>query len=215
MQNNRKTRMTRWFFSRGSRASQHASPHCIDSSLGGSVANWHHLPSPHIGHCKNLPTSEGSSMTCFTRVALRGSRGASTMPLTKLFSGAPHKLLTGFNGDHATKPSRRWQLPRVTSTTGLQLDHLLSLDATSQCNVLESHSLTIGSHSYKHKWVRGFPSTPQAWTLSPKGVPPAKCPSSTSILAPKTNRVVGAKLHFLRGHRTRRWWHCPRGGGTP
>jgi hypothetical protein len=30
------------------------------------------------------------------------------MPLTKLFSGAPHKLLAGFDEDHATKPSRRW-----------------------------------------------------------------------------------------------------------
>jgi hypothetical protein len=39
-------------------------------------------------------------MTLFTRVALRGFRGASIMPLTKLFSGAPHKLLIGFDGDH-------------------------------------------------------------------------------------------------------------------
>ena len=39
-------------------------------------------------------------VSCFTRVALRDSRGVSTMPLTKLFSGAPHKLLTGFDGDH-------------------------------------------------------------------------------------------------------------------
>jgi hypothetical protein len=151
MQANRKTRMTQQFFSRGSCACQHASPRCVDRSLGGSMANWHHLPSSHIGHHKNLSTSEGSSMTLFTRVALRGSRGASTMPLTKLFSAAPHKLLAGFDGDHATKPSRRWQPPRVTSTTGLQLDHLVPLDTTSQCNTLESHSLAIGSHSCKHK----------------------------------------------------------------
>jgi hypothetical protein len=39
-------------------------------------------------------------MTLFTRVALRGSRGASTMPFRKLFFGAPHKLLAGFDGDH-------------------------------------------------------------------------------------------------------------------
>jgi hypothetical protein len=26
--------------------------------------------------------------------------GASTMPLIKLFFGAPHKLLAGFDGDH-------------------------------------------------------------------------------------------------------------------
>jgi hypothetical protein len=70
-------------------------------------------------------------MTCFTRVALHGSRRVSTMPLTKLFSEAPHKLLVGFDGDHATKPSRRWQPPSVTSTTDLQLDHRVQLVATS------------------------------------------------------------------------------------
>jgi hypothetical protein len=44
--------------------------------------------------------SEGTSMTRFTRVALHGSRGVSTMPLTKLFFGAPHKLLVSFDRDH-------------------------------------------------------------------------------------------------------------------
>ena len=52
------------------------------------------------GTAKTYPKSEGSSMTRSTRVALRGSRGESTMPLTKLFSGAPHKLLVGFDRDH-------------------------------------------------------------------------------------------------------------------
>jgi hypothetical protein len=36
--------------------------------------------------------------------------------------------------DTTTKLSRR----RVTSTTSLQLDHLMLLDAISQCNTLES-----------------------------------------------------------------------------
>ena len=102
------------------------------------------------GTARTYPKSEGSSMTCSTRVALRGSRGASTMPLTKLFSRAPHKLLAGFDEDHH-QVVRRWQPPRVTSTTGLQLDHLVPLDAISQCNALESHSLAIDSHSCKHK----------------------------------------------------------------
>jgi hypothetical protein len=38
----------------------------------------------------------------------------------------------------ATKPSRRWQPPRVTSTTSLQLEHLVPLDAISQNSALES-----------------------------------------------------------------------------
>jgi hypothetical protein len=52
------------------------------------------------GTTRTYPQSEGSSMTRSTRVALRGSRGVSTIPLTKLFSGEPHKLLAGFEGDH-------------------------------------------------------------------------------------------------------------------
>ena len=52
------------------------------------------------GTARTYLESEGSSMTRFTRVALRGFRRASTMPLTKLFSKAPHKLLAGFYGDH-------------------------------------------------------------------------------------------------------------------
>ena len=51
------------------------------------------------GTRRTYPKSEGSSMTRFTRVALCGSRGVSTMPLTKLFSEAPHKLFAGFDRD--------------------------------------------------------------------------------------------------------------------
>jgi len=60
-----------------------------------------------LGTVRTYPKSEGSSMTHSIRVALRGSHGVSTMPLTKLFSRAPHKLLVGFDGDHH-QPSRRW-----------------------------------------------------------------------------------------------------------
>ena len=52
------------------------------------------------GTARTYPKSEGISMTRSIRVALCGSRKASTIPLTKLFSGAPHKLLAGFDGDH-------------------------------------------------------------------------------------------------------------------
>ena len=52
------------------------------------------------GAARTYPEGEGSSMTRFTKVALCDSHGASIMPLTKHFSGAPHKLLVGFDGDH-------------------------------------------------------------------------------------------------------------------
>jgi hypothetical protein len=125
--------MTRRFFFRGSRACQHASPCCVDRSLGGSAAHWHHPLSPHVGHRKNLPTSEGSSMTRSTRVALRSSRKVSTIPLTITSPEHGIILFASFDEDHH-QASRRWQPPRVTSTIGLQLDHLVSLDALSRCN---------------------------------------------------------------------------------
>jgi hypothetical protein len=70
-----------------------ASPRCVDRLLGGSAANWHHPPSPHVGHRKNLPISEGSSKTRSTSVALRGSSGVSTIHITNHFTRVPHNLL--------------------------------------------------------------------------------------------------------------------------
>ena len=75
-------------------------PRCVDRSLGGSVANRHHPPSPHVGHRKNLPISEGSSMIRSTSVALRGSRGMSTVPLTNSSLEHCTSFLACFDGDH-------------------------------------------------------------------------------------------------------------------
>ena len=86
------------------------------------------------GTIRTNPESEGSSMTHSTRVALHDPRGVSTIPLTNpplehrtIFSQASTE-------SQATKLSRRWQPPRVTSTISLQHDHLVPLDATSRCN---------------------------------------------------------------------------------
>ena len=86
--------------------------------------------------------SEGSSMTRSTRVALCDPRGASTTPLTNP-PPEHHTIFSHVSTEsHATKPSRRWQPPRVTSTTDLQLEHLVPLDATSRCNRTRiAHSL--------------------------------------------------------------------------
>jgi hypothetical protein len=53
-----------------------------------------------LGTARTYPESEDSLMTRSTRVALHDSHGVSTVPLTKLFSGAPHKLIASFDGDH-------------------------------------------------------------------------------------------------------------------
>jgi hypothetical protein len=102
------------------------------------------------GTARTYPESEDSSMTYLTRVALCGSHGVSTIPLT--ITSLEHRtIFLQALTETTTKQSRRWQPPRVTSTTGLQLDHLVPLNATSRSNTLESHSLAIGSHSCKHK----------------------------------------------------------------
>ena len=103
------------------------------------------------GTGRTYPESEGSSMTRSTRVVLRDPYGVNTIPLTNPPLEHRTIFLRASTKSQDTKPSRRWQPPTVTSTTGLQLDHLVPLDAISQCIALESHSLAIDSHSCKHK----------------------------------------------------------------
>ena len=98
-----------------------------------------------LGAARTYPGSEGSSMTRFTKVALRGSRRASIMPLTSSSLERRTSFLRA-STETTTNPSRRWQPQRVTSTTGLQLDHLVPLDATSRCNrtrITHSHNRMI------------------------------------------------------------------------
>jgi len=90
------------------------------------------------GTTRTYPKSEGSSMTCSTRVVLRDPHRASTIPLTSSSLEPRTSFLCASMEPQATKPSRRWQPLRVTSTTGLQHKHLVPLDAISQCNALES-----------------------------------------------------------------------------
>ena len=119
-------------------------PRCVDCSLGVSAANWHHLLSRTLGTARTYPESEGSSMTRSTRVALRVPRGESTIPLTNPPSEHHTIFSRASTQSQATKTSRRWQPPRVTSTTGLQLKHLVLLDAISQCNHTRiTHSQSI------------------------------------------------------------------------
>jgi hypothetical protein len=112
------------------------------------------------GTARTYPESEGSSMTSSTKVAPRDSHGVSTFPLTN----PPPKHRTSFSRasteSQTIKSSRRWQPPRVTSTTGLQLDHLVPLDATSRCNRTRI-ALTLNRMiTIKRMWDRGHPSTP-------------------------------------------------------
>ena len=149
MQTNGKTRMTRWFYPKVHVLANTLVPvvltaHLVVWRLIGITRQAHTW-----GTTRTYPKSEGSSMTCSTRVTLRDPRRVSIIPLTNpppehrtIFSRA----LTESQG---TKPSRRWQPSRVTSTTGLQLDHLVPLDATSRCNRTRNHSLTQSDEHYQ------------------------------------------------------------------
>jgi hypothetical protein len=148
-------------FHRGSLGCHQASPRCVDQHL---------MVRRLIGiHNRALPKSTartyrkcGSSMTHSTRVALREPHGVSTIPLTNP-PPEPRTISTCASTEsQATKPSRRWQPLRVTSTTGLQHDHLVPLDVISQCNRTRiahsldrmntiNHSELEGSQAHQHK----------------------------------------------------------------
>ena len=62
------------------------------------------------------------------------SRGASTHPSQSLLWSTAQSSLRASTEPLVTKPSRRWQPPRVTSTTGLKHGHLVPHDVNSQSN---------------------------------------------------------------------------------
>ena len=155
-----KTMLTRWFSSEVHLLATKLHSPCVNHSFGGLVANWHHLSSPHVGHRKNLPRSEGSSMTRSTRVALRDPHGVNTIPLTN--HSPEHRTIFSCASmeSQATKPSRMWQPPRITSNAGLQLDHLVPLDAILWCNPTRIAHLLNRMNTIKQEWVRGSQAPP-------------------------------------------------------
>jgi hypothetical protein len=155
-----KTMLTRWF-----------SPevHVLANTLVPVVSTAHLVARQLIGitrqartsgTARTYPKSEDSSMTRSTRAALRDPYGVSTIPLTNPPSELRTIFLRASTESQATKLSRRWQPPRVISTTSLQHDHLVPLDATSWCNRTRiAHSLNR-MITIKLEWVRGLLSTP-------------------------------------------------------
>ena len=104
---------------------------------------------------------------------------------------------------------------KVTSTTGFQLDHLVPLDAISQCNALESligngftllaNTSELEASQTKHTQGQHIP---KVLNLSQARAPPL-------FIAPKPNRAVGALEHiFVRSLDSNMrapnigWW-CP------
>jgi hypothetical protein len=106
------------------------------------------------------------------------------MPLTMPSLEPRTIFLRALTEPQATKLSRRWQPPGVTSTTGLQYEHLVPLDAISQSNAL-GIALTRNRIALLQARVRGSPSTPQAWTLSLKGAKLVPRLATHSFYSPK------------------------------
>ena len=100
-----------------------------------------------------------------------------------------------------TKLFRRWQPPRVTSTTNLQLDHLVPLDVISQCNrtrITHSQSdRTLTSTSE----LEGSQTLSSMDTKSPKVLNLSHGQDTPLFIAHRPNRAV---IPFLRNDRT----HC-------
>jgi hypothetical protein len=83
-----------------------------------------------------------------------------------------------------------WQPPRVTSTTVLQLDHLVSLDATlwyNRTRIALSHNRMI---TIKHMWDGGLLSTLKHGHKVPQGALQLSWLRPPSIYSPHENRAV-------------------------
>jgi hypothetical protein len=107
----------------------------VSHSLGGSATNWHYTKPTHWVPQEPHKLSEGSSITCSTRVALHDSRGVSTIPLT--ISSLEHRTLffACSDGDHNQAISK-------VATSKSNKHHRLAtrLPSATQC------TLTMQSH---------------------------------------------------------------------
>jgi hypothetical protein len=122
------------------------------------------------------------------------SAGWARYPSQILLQSTAQSSCTLHDGELATKPSRRWQPPRVTNTTALQLEHLATLDAISQCNHTRiTHSQSIRTLASTSE-LEGSPSTPQAWTQVPRV--PSMCQGRPHIpsIAPRAKMAVTPSL---------------------
>ena len=84
-------------------------------SLGGSRADWHHPPNPQYGAAQPTQDAEHTSHEQFTRVPFGSPPGKGQEPLTMTKIGDEDKHLPPLDDPRCSKPSRWWQLPRVTS----------------------------------------------------------------------------------------------------
>ena len=142
-----RTKLTWWFSPEVHLVATKLCPYCVDQHLVVLRLRGVWWTSSSLGHHKNLPTSEVAQWHVWSnRGALRDPRGVSIVPLT--ITSPEHRTISlrASMESQTTKLSRRWQPPRVTSTTGLQHEHIVPLNATSRCNhtrIAHSHNRII------------------------------------------------------------------------
>ena len=116
-------------------------------SLGGSRANWHHMPNPQWVPAQPTQDEDHISHEQSTRVPFGSPPGKGQEPLTITTIRARDKYLPPLDDPRCTKPSKWRQPPRVTSESHSETrtpstsrcnyssNALGSLNLTSICNV--------------------------------------------------------------------------------
>jgi hypothetical protein len=147
-------------------------------------------PSPHVGRRKNpMNQLRVAQWYALLELLFVAPAGRAQYPSQSLLWNTTQSSLRA-STETTTKPSRRWQPPRVTSTTDLQLDHLVSLNVISQCNALElltrnGFALLASTSELEASQTKQGQHIPKVLNFSQARPPPL-------FIAPKPNRAVGA-----------------------
>ena len=112
-------------------------------SLGGSRANWYHIPNPQPGATQPTQDEDYTSHAQSTRVAFGAPPGKAQEPLTITMIGAEDNHLPPLDDQPITGPSKCRQTPRVTRSPPAQIIQLVPQDARIVSNALEA----LQSHS--------------------------------------------------------------------
>jgi hypothetical protein len=122
-----RTRLTQWFLSRRSLGCHQVSPCCVNRTLGGSwiIGITHQAHT--LGAARTYPQVRVAQWhTLLVLLFATPARWARYPSQILLWSTIQSSCML-HDEELTTKPSRRWQPPRIISTTSLQLDHLVSL----------------------------------------------------------------------------------------
>ena len=98
-------------------------------SLGGSRANWHHMPNPQPGAAQPTQDEDHTSHKQSTRVAFGALPGKAQEPLTITMIGARDNHLPSLDDTPIIGLSRCRQTPRVTRSPPSQIAQLVPQDA--------------------------------------------------------------------------------------